>query len=142
MLFAGPPGLGKTSLARIVALELGVAITETAGPTLERKADIASFLTSLEPGAGVLRRRDPPAPTRGRGDVLLGDGGRQLPITLGVGAGARVANLPIAPFTLIGATTRAGLLTTPLRDRFGIQHRLDLYGPDDLARSSPAARAS
>ena len=83
---------------------------------------------------GLLRRRDPPPPARGRGDVLSRDGGPPAADHASApGAGAQVVTLDLPPFTLIGATTRAGLLTTPLRDRFGIQHRLDHYGPDDLA---------
>jgi Holliday junction DNA helicase RuvB len=99
VLLAGPPGLGKTSLAQIVARELDVPFIQTAGPALERKADIASFLTALEPRAVFF-----------------------------------VDEIHLPAFTLIGATTRAGLLTTPLRDRFGIQHRLDHYDVGDLAR--------
>ena len=134
MLLAGPPGLGKTSLAQIVAAELGVAFVQTAGPALERKGDIASLADRARTTGGVLRRRDPPPAAGAGGDLLSRDGGRALPITIGQGAGARVVTLPLPPFTLIGATTRTGLLTTPLRDRFGIQHRLDHYGPEDLAQ--------
>jgi holliday junction DNA helicase RuvB len=133
VLLAGPPGLGKTSLARIVAEELQVAFVQTAGPALERKGDIAAFLTDLEPRSVffVDEIHRLPRAVEETFYPAMEDG--QLPITFGVGAGAKVVTLPIPPFTLIGATTRAGLLTTPLRDRFGIQHRLDLYTPDELA---------
>ncbi len=133
LLLAGPPGLGKTSLAQIVAAELDVPFVQTAGPALERKGDIAAFLTALEPRsvffvdeihrlARTLEETFYPA---------MED--RRLPITVGQGAGARVVTLELPPFTLVGATTRAGLLTTPLRDRFGIQARLEPYTIDQLA---------
>ena len=133
LLLAGPPGLGKTSLAQIVAAELDVPFVQTAGPALERKGDIAAFLTALEPRsvffvdeihrlARTLEETFYPA---------MED--RRLPITVGQGAGARVVTLELPPFTLIGATTRAGLLTTPLRDRFGIPARLEPYSTDELA---------
>src|SRR3954467_9302855 len=133
VLLAGPPGLGKTSLARIVAEELQVAFVQTAGPALERKGDIAAFLTDLEPRAVffVDEIHRLPRAVEETFYPAMEDG--QLPITFGTGPGAKAVTLPIPPFTLIGATTRSGLLTTPLRDRFGIQHRLDLYGPDELA---------
>jgi holliday junction DNA helicase RuvB len=134
VLLAGPPGLGKTSLAQIVAGELDVGFVQTAGPALERKADIASFLTALEPRAVffVDEIHRLPRAVEETFYPAMEDG--QLPITVGTGAGARVVTLDLPPFTLVGATTRAGLLTTPLRDRFGIQHRLDHYGAGDLAR--------
>ncbi len=133
VLLAGPPGLGKTSLARIVAEELGVNFVQTAGPALERKAEIAAFLTDLEPRSVffVDEIHRLPRAVEETFYPAMEDG--QLPITLGVGAGAKVVTLDLPAFTLIGATTRAGLLTTPLRDRFGIQHRLDHYAPDELA---------
>jgi len=133
VLFAGPPGLGKTSLAQIVAAELGVPFTQTAGPALERKADIASYLTALEPRSVffVDEIHRLPIALEETFYPAMEDG--CLPITVGQGAGARIVTLELPPFTLIGATTRTGLLTTPLRDRFGIQHRLEHYGPDDLA---------
>jgi Holliday junction DNA helicase RuvB len=133
VLFAGPPGLGKTSLARIVAEELGVEFTTTSGPALERKAEIASFLTALSPNSVFFVDEIHRLPKAVEETFYPAMEDRQLPITLGVGAGAKVVTLDLPPFTLIGATTRSGLLTTPLRDRFGIQHRLDHYGPDDLA---------
>src|SRR3954463_9327670 len=133
VLLAGPPGLGKTSLARIIAEELDVPFVQTAGPALERKGDIAAFLTDLEPRAVffVDEIHRLPRAVEETFYPAMEDG--ELPITFGTGAGAKVVTLPIPPFTLIGATTRAGLLTTPLRDRFGIQHRLDLYAPEELA---------
>jgi Holliday junction DNA helicase RuvB len=134
VLLAGPPGLGKTSLARIVAEELEVRFVQTAGPALERKADIAAFLTDLEPRAVFFVDEIHRLPRAVEETFYPAMEDRQLPITVGAGAGARVITLDLPPFTLIGATTRSGLLTTPLRDRFGIQHRLDHYGPDDLAK--------
>jgi holliday junction DNA helicase RuvB len=134
VLLAGPPGLGKTSLAQIIATELGVPFVQTAGPALERKADIAAFLTALEPRAVFFVDEIHRLPRAVEETFYPAMEDRQLPITVGAGAGARVVTLDLPAFTLVGATTRAGLLTTPLRDRFGIQHRLDHYGPDDLAR--------
>lgn len=134
VLLAGPPGLGKTSLAMIIANELDVPFVQTAGPALERKGDVASFLTSLEPGS-VFFIDEIHRMNRAIEETLypaLEDG--RLPIVLGQGAGARTVTLDLPPFTLIGATTRTGLLTTPLRDRFGVHHRLDYYGEDDLAK--------
>ena len=142
----GRPGLGKTSLAQIVAAELGVRFVPTAGPALERKADIASFLTALEPRSVFFVDEIHRLPRAVEETFYPAMEDRRLPITVGAGAGARVVTLELPPFTLIGATTRAGLLTTPLRDRFGIQHRLEHYAPDDLGRivtrSAPRARAS
>jgi holliday junction DNA helicase RuvB len=133
VLLAGPPGLGKTSLAQILAAELDVPFTLTAGPALERKGDIAAFLTALEPRS-VFFVDELHRLSRALEETFypaMED--RKLPITVGQGAGARVVTLDLPPFTLVGATTRAGLLSTPLRDRFGIQHRLEPYAVDDLA---------
>src|SRR4051794_11953218 len=133
VLLAGPPGLGKTSLARIVAEELQVPFVQTAGPALEQKKDIAAFLNDLEPRSVffVDEIHRLPRAVEETFYPAMEDG--QLPITFGTGPGAKMITLPIPAFTLIGATTRSGLLSTPLRDRFGIQHRLDHYDPDDLA---------
>ncbi len=133
VLLAGPPGLGKTSLAQIIAAELDVPFVPTAAPALERKADVAAILTALEPRS-VLFVDEIHRLSRALEETFypaMED--RQLPITVGQGAGARVVTLDLAPFTLIGATTRAGRLTTPLRDRFGIHHRLEVYAERDLA---------
>jgi holliday junction DNA helicase RuvB len=134
VLLAGPPGLGKTSLAQIIAAELEVPFVQTAGPALERKGDIAALLSALEPRA-VFFVDEVHRLNRALEETFypaMED--RRLPITIGQGAGARVVTLDLPAFTLIGATTRAGLLTTPLRDRFGIQHRFEPYGVEDLAR--------
>ena len=132
VLLAGPPGLGKTSLGQILASELEVPFVMTAGPALERKGDIAAFLTALEPGS-VFFVDELHRLSRALEETFypaMED--RKLPITVGQGAGARVVTLELPPFTLVGATTRAGLLSTPLRDRFGIQHRLEAYDVDEL----------
>jgi Holliday junction DNA helicase RuvB len=133
VLLAGPPGLGKTSLAQIVAHELDVPFVQTAGPALERKGDVAAFLTALEPRSVFFVDEIHRLPRALEETFYPAMEDRRLPITVGQGAGARVVTLDLPDFTLIGATTRAGLLTTPLRDRFGVTHRLDLYDEQDLA---------
>ncbi len=133
LLLAGPPGLGKTSLAHITARELDVPLVQTAGPALERKGDIAAFLTALEPGS-VFFIDEVHRLARAVEETLypaMED--RKLPIVLGQGAGARTVTLDLPPFTLVGATTRTGLLTTPLRERFGLSHRLEHYPASELA---------
>jgi holliday junction DNA helicase RuvB len=134
VLLAGPPGLGKTSLAQIVANELGVEFVPTAGPALERKGDVASYLTALEPRSVFFVDEIHRLPRALEETFYPAMEDRRLPITVGQGAGARVVTLDLPEFTLIGATTRTGLLTTPLRDRFGVTHRLELYAPTELGR--------
>jgi len=132
VLLAGPPGLGKTSLAHIVREELGVGLRTIAGPAVEKK-DIAAILTSLEP-RDVLFVDEIHRMSRTAEEILypaLED--FRIDIVMGEGAGARTLTLDLPPFTLVGATTRTGLLTTPLRDRFGLTFRLDYYDPPDLA---------
>ncbi|MBI5309824.1 MAG: Holliday junction branch migration DNA helicase RuvB [Actinobacteria bacterium] len=133
VLFAGPPGLGKTSLAQIVAEELEVPFIMTAGPALERKGDVAAFLTALEPHSVFFVDEIHRLPRALEETFYPAMEDRKLPITVGQGAGARVVTLDLPPFTLIGATTRTGLLTTPMRDRFGVFHRLEHYDIEDLA---------
>jgi len=132
VLLAGPPGLGKTSLAQIVAAELGADFVSTAGPALERKGDVASYLSSLEPRSVFFVDEIHRLPRALEETFYPAMEDRRLPITVGQGAGARVVSLELPEFTLIGATTRAGLLSTPLRDRFGVTHRLELYNPREL----------
>lgn len=132
VLLSGPPGLGKTTLANIIACELGASLKVTSGPAVERTGDLAAILTNLEKG-DLLFVDEVHRLNRSVEEILYpAMEEHKLDIIIGKGPSARTMRLDIAPFTLVAATTRIGLLSSPLRDRFGIQLRLDYYLPEDL----------
>jgi holliday junction DNA helicase RuvB len=134
LLFAGAPGLGKTSLAGIAAVEMGVGLRVTSGPALVRSGDLAAILTDLQPGDVLFIDEIHRLPRPVEEVLYPAMEDFQLDILIGKGPTARSIRLDLPRFTLVGATTRTGLLTGPLRDRFGFLGRLDLYEADDLAR--------
>lgn len=141
VLLFGPPGLGKTTLAQILAKELGAGFRSTSGPVIAKAGDLAAILTNLEPNDVLFIDEIHRLPAAVEEILYPAMEDYALDIMIGDGPAARSVRLDLAPFTLVGATTRAGLLATPLRDRFGIPMRLEFYEPEDLARIVRAAAA-
>lgn len=141
ILVHGPPGLGKTTLAHIIAQEMGVGFKATSGPVIERPGDLAAILTNLAPRDVLFIDEVHRLPTVVEEILYPAMEDFRLDLLIGQGPGARTVKLELPRFTLVGATTRAGLLTPALRDRFGLMLRLDFYRPEDLARITQRAAA-
>jgi len=132
-LFYGPPGLGKTTLAMIIAREMDTKIKTTSGPVIEKAGDLAAILTKIGPGEVLFIDEIHRLPSTVEEILYPAMEDFQLDLVTGTGPGARSYRFKLNPFTLVGATTRAGMLTAPLRDRFGVVHRLNFYTPEELA---------
>lgn len=141
VMFYGPPGLGKTTLAHIIAKEMGSNIRVTSGPALERAGDVASILTNLEPGDVLFIDEIHRLNKTVEETLYPAMEDFALDIVLGKGPGARTVRLDLSPFTIIGATTQVGKIASPLRDRFGVVHRLEFYEDEELADIISAAAA-